>query len=66
MSVPLAVEGMDALALAQEGERLCRENNMKSGWLIAIYLNFFYYHSKRRNWISPINFLTPINFNFLK
>ncbi|VDN51706.1 unnamed protein product [Dracunculus medinensis] len=31
MSVPLAVEGMDALALAQEGERLCRENNMKSG-----------------------------------
>ncbi|KHN85843.1 G-protein-signaling modulator 2 [Toxocara canis] len=31
MSVPLAVEGMDALALAQEGERLCRENNMKAG-----------------------------------
>lgn len=31
MSVPLAVEGMDALALAQEGERLCRENSMKSG-----------------------------------
>lgn len=35
MSVPLAVEGMDALALAQEGERLCRENNMKAG--IASY-----------------------------
>ncbi|VIO88929.1 Uncharacterized protein BM_BM3744 [Brugia malayi] len=31
MSVPLAVEGMDALALAQEGERLCRENSMKAG-----------------------------------
>ncbi|VDK77687.1 unnamed protein product [Litomosoides sigmodontis] len=31
MSVSLAVEGMDALALAQEGERLCRENNMKAG-----------------------------------
>uniref|UniRef100_A0AAF5PL15 TPR_REGION domain-containing protein n=1 Tax=Wuchereria bancrofti TaxID=6293 RepID=A0AAF5PL15_WUCBA len=31
MSVPLAVEGMDALAPAQEGERLCRENSMKAG-----------------------------------
>uniref|UniRef100_A0A0R3RKI6 TPR_REGION domain-containing protein n=1 Tax=Elaeophora elaphi TaxID=1147741 RepID=A0A0R3RKI6_9BILA len=31
MSVPFAVEGMDALALAQEGERLCRENSMKAG-----------------------------------
>ncbi|CAG9539167.1 unnamed protein product [Cercopithifilaria johnstoni] len=31
MSVSLAVEGMDALALAQEGERLCRENSMKAG-----------------------------------
>ncbi|VDK43508.1 unnamed protein product [Anisakis simplex] len=31
MSVPLAIEGMDALALAQEGERLCREYNFKAG-----------------------------------
>ncbi|MCP9263083.1 G-protein-signaling modulator 1 [Dirofilaria immitis] len=41
MSVPLVVEGMDALALAQEGERLCRENSMKAGRsleaLAAIY-----------------------------
>lgn len=33
MSVRLAVEGMDSLALAQEGERLCRDNNMKAGWV---------------------------------
>lgn len=31
MSVPLAIEGMDALALAQEGERLCRESNFRAG-----------------------------------
>lgn len=40
MSVPLAVEGMDALALAQEGERLCRENSMKAGLKLDYLVDF--------------------------
>lgn len=38
MSVSLAVEGMDALALAQEGERLCRENSMKAGLKLITFI----------------------------
>lgn len=42
MSVSLAIEGMDALALAQEGERLCRENSMKEGLKLVAFITLHF------------------------